>query len=124
VPRQQMLSAPFALQAANSGTLSGFGWEAVFGSNTFPSNNYLNLRISGDRIQNASIKTIQIATGAVNTAQIASNAVGSSQIQIPLALQAGNDAWLLSASNSSGPGLGGFSGLTHGVFGAGPVAGD
>ncbi len=121
LPRQQILSAPFAFQAANSGKLAGFGWDAVFPANTFPSNNPLNLKISGNRIQDASIMASQIANGAVGTAQITNGAVGPAQIQIPLALISGNDVWLLSASNSAGPGIAGFSAVTHGVFGSGLI---
>jgi hypothetical protein len=72
VPRQQILSAPYALKsgAADSATdsahLEGFGWDAVFTDTGRPDTGHL--------------PTSKIADGAVTTAKIAVDAVGTTQV--------------------------------------------
>ncbi len=57
LPRQQILAAPFAFQAANAAKLAGYDWGSVFGTN-----DPVNGKMSGARIANGSITSQQLAT--------------------------------------------------------------
>jgi hypothetical protein len=130
VPRQQMLSSPFAIRAAGADAadnLSLTGYSSVF------ANTNIAPFIPGNRIQNASITALQLGSGAVGSAQlatgavvgasIASNAITGDKLQVPLAVSGFNALWLLAVTNGFGPGIAGVSGQTHGVYGQGPVYG-
>lgn len=84
VPRQQILSAPFALKsgAADSSTdsahLEGFGWDAVFTDTGRPDTGHL----PGSKIADGAVTTSKIAANAVGTAQITNGAVTSAQLNL------------------------------------------
>jgi hypothetical protein len=130
VPRQQLLSSPFALRAVGADAadnLSSSGYTAVFANTNIapfiPGNRIQNGSITTLQISNAAINSAQIATGAVTTVLIASNAVSGDKLQLPLSLSGLNALWLLVVTNGFGPAIAGVSGQTHGVFGQGPVYG-
>ena len=75
-PRQQILSAPYALQAENSEFLAGYGWDAVFTDTGRPDTGHL----PGAKIADASITSGQIGPGAITTSQLASEAVTAANI--------------------------------------------
>lgn len=66
-PRQQILTTPFAFQAANSAKLAGFDWSAVFGTN-----DPVNGKISGSKLANGTVTAQQIANGTITIQQLAS----------------------------------------------------
>jgi hypothetical protein len=113
LPRQQLLSAPFALKsgmadlasnalaANNSLKLAGFDWSAILaGGGSNPATG----RIAGAKIEDGSITTSGIAPGAVTSAQIANGAINSSHLSqnfVPTgALQDGSVTQPKLASNS------------------------
>jgi hypothetical protein len=67
LPRQQILTAPFAF---NSAKLAGADWSAVFGTN-----DPVNGKISGARLADGTVTSNQIALGTIVGSQIASNTV-------------------------------------------------
>jgi hypothetical protein len=71
-PRQQILSAPFAL---NAQTLNGTNWGAVF-DNADPATG----KIPGSMIGEGSITSSQIADGTIQQADLGSNCVTSAKI--------------------------------------------
>lgn len=75
LPRQAVLSVPFALQAANSAALAGTNWAALFGTN-----DPVNGQLLGSRIANGTITTAQIATGGIQGSNIADGTITSNQI--------------------------------------------
>ena len=75
-PRQQVLSAPYALQAENSEFLAGYGWDAVFSDTGRPDTGHL----PGAKIAAASITSTQISPGAITTSQLANGAVTAANI--------------------------------------------
>ncbi|MGO8929798.1 MAG: hypothetical protein ACLQU3_23270 [Limisphaerales bacterium] len=75
-PRQQVLSAPYALQAENSEFLAGYGWDAVFTDTGRPDTGHL----PGAKIADESITSSQIGPGAITTSQLASEAVTAANI--------------------------------------------
>jgi hypothetical protein len=85
-PRQQVLSAPYALQAENSEFLAGYGWDAVFTDTGRPDTGHLpgakiaDASVTSSQISPGAITTSQLANGAVTVANIAAGAVGSAQI--------------------------------------------
>ena len=121
VPLQQILSAPFALRAANSDSLGGVGgWEVVFGQAvTNPATAYIN----GSKIQAGSITASQLAPAAIGTAQIAPRSVAGTNLSVPLQFSATSPLWLLQVTNLGGPAIGGFSPTSHGVVGQGQYNG-
>ena len=91
VPRQQILSAPYALKsgAADSSTtstdsahLAGFGWDAVFTDTGRPDTGHL----PGSKIADAAVTTSKIAADAVGTAQVTNGAITPAKLN----LQGGN----------------------------------
>jgi hypothetical protein len=90
VPRQQILSAPYALKsgAADSATdsahLAGFGWDAVFTDTGRPDTGHL----PGAKLADGAVTTSKIAANAVGTAQITNGAVTPAKLN----LQFGNVA--------------------------------
>src|SRR5207302_5474755 len=77
-PRQEILSAPFALRSAsadNAGLLAGYAWSSVF-ENGNPAAD----KILGSKIKDGTITSGQIADGTITGADIANGAVGSTQI--------------------------------------------
>jgi hypothetical protein len=117
VPLQQILSAPFALRAANSDTLGGVGgWEVVFGQ---PITSAANAYISGNKIQAGSITAAQLAPASVGASQIAPSSIVGTNLAVPLQFQASSPYWLIQATNFGGPAIGGFSLSSHGVVGQG-----
>jgi len=87
LPRQSILPAVFAKEAADSRLLAGHDWSAIFGVN-----DPVNGKLNGSRIQPDSITALQItsgtitsnqiAAGGINSLNIAKGAVGSQQITI------------------------------------------
>ena len=75
-PRQQVLSAPYALQAENSELLAGYGWDAVFTDTGRPDTGHL----PGSKIAAASVTSSQISPGAITTSQLANEAVAAANI--------------------------------------------
>ncbi|MCL4788522.1 MAG: tail fiber domain-containing protein [Verrucomicrobia bacterium] len=71
-PRQQLLSAPFAL---NSERMQGYGWDAFF-DNANPATG----KIAGSRIADASLTTSQLASNAVTSAKILDGTITSADI--------------------------------------------
>src|SRR3954470_11693265 len=65
-PRQQILSAPYALKAGNSTQVAGFGWDSLFTDTGRPDTGH----IPGSKIADGAITTSKIAADAVGTAQI------------------------------------------------------
>lgn len=87
VPRQQILSAPFALKAANAANsvqLAGFGWESAFPDTGRPDTGH----IPESRIADGAITTSKIAANAVGTLQVTNGAITPAKLN----LQAGNVA--------------------------------
>ena len=84
VPRQQILSAPYALKsgAADSATdsahLAGFGWDAVFTDTSRPDTGHL----PGSKLADGAVTTPKIALSAVGTSQIATGAVTAAQLNL------------------------------------------
>jgi hypothetical protein len=74
-PRQRILSAPFALKAADTDKLGGTNWAAVFDNG-----NPASGKIPGALIANTSISSAQLANKAVGALQIADGAIGAAQI--------------------------------------------
>jgi len=56
LPRQQILSAPYALQAGNAAKLAGYDWSAVFGIN-----DPLNGRIAGTNLADGTVWPSKLA---------------------------------------------------------------
>ena len=79
-PRQQILTTPFAFQAANSAKLAGYDWSAVFGTNNPAA---------------GQIPTAKISDGAVTFAKLAPRQVGTNAGIGGLALSAntGTNTW-------------------------------
>ncbi len=75
-PRQQMLSAPFALNTANSEKLAGYGWEAVF----TPGNPATGVILASNKLASGSIIGSQIAAGTITGNQIAAGTITGNQI--------------------------------------------
>jgi hypothetical protein len=75
-PRQQVLSAPYALKAANSDLFGGYNWQAVFTDTGRPTDGTM----PGSKIAPASLNTAQIANNAITASQIAGNAVTPAHI--------------------------------------------
>jgi hypothetical protein len=100
LPRQQILSAPYAFQAGNSTRLAGADWSALFGIN-----DPVNGKLSGSRIQDNTLGAAQIANGAITGLQIApgtiqgTNLAASAITQTNLALRA-------ITTNNLSPGIG------------------
>ena len=117
VPRQQILSAPFALRADAADGLSLAGYSAVFGNT-----NVGGAFIPGGRIQAASITSLQISYGAVSNAQIAAAAVSGDKLTIPLSLFGNYPLAVLQVTNTGGPGIATVGG-SHGVYGIGSYNG-
>ena len=84
VPRQQILSAPYALKAgaADSATdsahLAGFGWDAVFTDTGRPDTGHL----PGSKLADGAVTAAKIAAGAVGTTQITNGAVTAAQLNL------------------------------------------
>ena len=117
VPLQQILSAPFALRAANADTLGGIGgWEVIFGQAITSATNAF---INGTKIQTGSITASQLAPGTVGSAQIAPHSVTGTNLAMPLLVSAASPYWLIQVTNTAGPAIGGFSTSSHGVVGQG-----
>jgi microcystin-dependent protein len=80
-PRQQLLSAPFALRAGgsdfadNAGKLGGFDW-----SHLLSTNDPVNGKIAGDKIADGTIATSQLGDGVVTTSKLALQAVTTDRI--------------------------------------------
>jgi hypothetical protein len=83
-PRQQVLSAPYALKAANSTQLAGFGWESLFTDTGRPDTGH----IPGSQIADTAITRSKIAADAVGTVQLTNGAVTPPKLN----LQAGKVA--------------------------------
>ena len=83
-PRQQILSAPYALKAGNSMQLAGFGWESAFTDTGRPDTGH----IPTAKIADAAITTPKIAADAVGTAQVTNGAITPAKLN----LQSGNVA--------------------------------
>ncbi len=75
-PRQQILSAPYALQAENADFLAGYGWNALFTDTGRPDTGH----IPGAKIANGSITSTQIGPGAVTASQLGNGAVTAANI--------------------------------------------
>lgn len=71
-PRQQLLSAPFAL---NSERMQGYGWDAFF-DNANPATG----KIAGSRIADGSVTTSQLANNAVTSAKITDGTITTADI--------------------------------------------
>ena len=80
LPRQQILSAPFAF---NSAKLAGYDWSAVFGTN-----DPVNGRIPGAKLADGSVTALQIASNVFTGQVFASNQV-----------------WLATGNSGSSPGV-------------------
>ena len=74
-PRQQILSAPFALKAGNSDKLAGYDWSSLLSAN-----DPVNGKLSGSKIANDSVTSGQIANDAVGTVELQNNAVTTAKI--------------------------------------------
>ena len=84
-PRQQILSAPFAIKAGDSGKLAGYDWSSLLNVN-----DPVNGKIQGSKIATETITSTQIADSGINsgrlqdgvitTTKISDGAVGSSKI--------------------------------------------
>ena len=74
-PRQQILSAPYALKAANSDKLGGFDWSALFGVN-----NPVEGKIAGGKLAAASVSGTTIASKAIDQSHLGNGSVGSNQL--------------------------------------------
>ncbi len=68
VPRQQVLSAPFAFQAANSAQLAGYDWSSILVSG---SNNPSTGKISGSKIETGGLGASQIASNSITPDRLA-----------------------------------------------------
>jgi hypothetical protein len=66
LPRQQILTAPYAFQAGNSAKLAGHDWSAVFGTN-----DPVNGKIAGTKLANGAVTAQQIAAGGIQTSNLA-----------------------------------------------------
>ena len=79
-PRQQILSAPFAFQAANSAKLGGYDWSAVFGTND---------PVAG------TVPSAKIAEGAITPSKLAMRATGTNVGigGIAISLSTGTNFW-------------------------------
>lgn len=87
VPRQQLLSAPFALRAASAGNadkLAGQDWNAFF-NNGDP----VTGTISGARISDSTLTGSKLATGQVGNRELGSQAVTDSKLAAGIAVPVG-----------------------------------
>ena len=75
LPRQQILSAPYAFKAANADKLAGYDWAAFFDNGNPQSGS-----ISAGRLISGSISTAQIGDNQVSGAKIANGAVTGSKL--------------------------------------------
>jgi hypothetical protein len=87
LPRQQILSTPFAFQAANSAALAGTNWAALFGTNDpvngqLPGSRIAPGTITAQQIGPSTITANQIAPGTLTGIQIANAAIGFTNLAI------------------------------------------
>lgn len=75
LPRQAVLSVPFAMQTANSAALAGTNWAALFGTN-----DPVNGQLPGSRIAGGSITAAQIGSGSIQGSNLASGTITAVQI--------------------------------------------
>lgn len=81
-PRQQLISAPFALKAGeavlaeNSRKLAGFDWSSILENGNDPTTG----RIKGTKLQPGSITSDLIGPGAVVSSKVAIGAIGTDHI--------------------------------------------
>lgn len=74
-PRQQILTTPFAFQAANSAKLAGYDWSAVFGTN-----DPVNGKLQGTRIANGTLTSQQIIGSGAGLTNLSANSLTSGTI--------------------------------------------
>jgi len=84
LPRQQILTAPFAFQAANSATLAGHDWSAILAGG---SSNPETGKIAAAKLETGGITAGQIANGTITAQQI-----DSATWQLATNLNGGNAA--------------------------------
>ena len=75
LPRQQILSAPYAFKAGSADSLAGYDWSALFDNGNPQTGN-----IPGGRILSGSLTSAQMGDGQITAAKIASGAVIESKL--------------------------------------------
>jgi hypothetical protein len=98
LPRQQILTAPFAFQAANAAKLAGYDWGAVFNTND-PSTG----KILGSKLANGTVTAQQIASNTITANQIANATITAQQLASGASL-ASNQVWLAGGNAGTTPG--------------------
>jgi len=77
LPRQQILSTPYAFQAGNAAKLTGYDWSALFGTN-----NPADGKVDGSRIVSNSITAAQLATMTITSNQIATGSISPDRLAL------------------------------------------
>jgi hypothetical protein len=75
LPRQQVLTAPFAFQAGNSAKLAGYDWGSLLNTN-----DPVNGKLGGGKLADASVTGAKLADGAITSNQIAAGTILGIQI--------------------------------------------